>query len=316
MIQSETLFPLFYSNPFIQSIAEKCKWTISDQNKIPIDMRALVNERRIIGAVNPDERCLMTLKEVCDTVPDAANHAFYLDALVDNFVVVDIEPEASNEVRQKFLAMPYLYGEVSLSGKGLHLIFPLPECIHKYPNAMQKIVFKDSAAHYEILLCHYVTFTRKMIHPSTADPNEDSFVKAFQEMASEQKEVVRRNIDISSYEDMDIPNKEDIINILCGQQYKKTVKDFDNDNSKYEFGYASFLYYKLSTLLKVTYIKDGIESKNYDQQTLDNVKAFLMYKVLESNLPHRAKHEENRDNLPWLLYISREIIAKTDLTKA
>lgn len=316
-----TNFPLFYNNDFIKSIAQNEKWTISDENKIPIDIKKLITERRLVGATEMNNTSLASLSEVCSAVPNASNHAYYLDALSDKYVVLDIEPGCPENIKTKLLNMPYVYGEISMSGKGIHLAFPLPDCIYEYPNAMKKIVFKEETGSYEILLCHYVTFTRKMIIPSNCPMDDQSFVSLFREMASTQKEVIRRDVDITRFDELDIPQKNYIIELLSNQQYRKQPKDFYDvkeskcDMSKYEFGYAAFLLYKLNKLLEVTVIKNAFNEKNYDVDMLDNIKAYVLWHVTANNLEHRAKHDEIRDGLPWLLFIAREVIAKTTTTK-
>lgn len=311
-LTAKELFPLFYNCDFIKSIANISKWTISDKDKMPIDMVTLRDEHRIFGAKTPDDTCLVTLDEVCNIVPCAGNHAFWLDSLVDNWVVLDIEPKCPRDILQNLLSLPYIYGELSLSGNGVHLIFPLPKTIYNYPNALKKIVFKEEHGWYELLLNHYVTFTRKMITPYQGDTNDQTaFVEFFNKMASEQKEVIKDDIDITEFEELEIPYVDEIIQILSNQKYDKRPADFFNDNSRFEFGYTSFLLHKLNKLVKVSKYQTAFDEQNYDKDDLVNVKAFILYKTLTANLQPRAKHEESRDGLPWLLYITRETIAKT-----
>lgn len=322
MTESERLFPLYHNSDFIKSIADNCKWTISDKDKMPINVRALINEHKLVGAVTTDETCLMTLPELCSEIEKTtktapANNAYYLDALVDKWVVLDIESKCPTEVRDKLLKLPYIYGELSLSGKGIHLIFPLPDCINRYPNAMKKVVFKEEHGWYELLLCHWVTFTRKMIQPFQGDTTDQAdFIEFFDKIASEQKEVVRDEINITEFENLTIPNEEEIISLLSNQRYNKRLADFHNDHSKFEFGYTSFLVHKINKLIHVSYIKQAFDDMNYSDEMLINVKAYLIYKTLMNNLEPRAKWDESRDGLPWLLYLAREGIAKTpDMTE-
>lgn len=301
------IFPEFYNNPLIQRIKNIPKWTISDKNKRPIDMRALKDYGEIRGAEHTDQNSLMTLPELCDFMPTATNHAFYLDALTDGFVVLDVEPKCPEEIKRKMLSLPYLYGEVSMSGKGLHLIFLLPECIKDYPVAQKKVVFREENGYYEILLNHYVTFTRRAISPyfNISDKtNENSFINLFRKMASEQIDVHRDDICIDSMEPDAIPMQGFILDMLAHQHYRKTPGDFSNDMSKYEYAYIGFLYYNLKMLLKVDVIQK--ESHCYTDQE----KAWLLYYAAQDKVPYRAKHEERRYGLPWLLYLCQEVIAK------
>lgn len=300
MNQSYLDFPEFYSNPWIQSIADYHKWTVSDSNKMPIDMFCFEYQHRICGALFTDENSLTSLSHLCELIPNAKNNTYYLDALTDKIVVLDIEPTCPDDIKQQLLNMPYVYGETSMSGKGYHLIFPLPKCIDDYPIAKTKVVMKEEHGYYEILLNHYVTFTRNMLPESIGT---EDFIQLFKQLATQQKESHRNEVDIQDIQPDDIPNQEKILELLYNQTYKKTPEDFHNDMSKYEYGYIGFLHYKLQCILNVSFIKD---SHNYT----DNEKAWLLYTIAIDKIPYRAKHDETRDGLPWLLYLSQEIIAK------
>lgn len=79
-------FPDFYKHPFIQSIADNPRWSVSDKNKCPIDMIELIENNRINGA-NPydnDYNPCISLPDLIDFLPDASNHAYFLDAIAEN----------------------------------------------------------------------------------------------------------------------------------------------------------------------------------------------------------------------------------------
>lgn len=311
---SERLFPLYHNHSFIKSIENNCRWTISDKNKIPVNARVLIEERRIIGATTTDNTCLMTLPELCENIEHVtgsipANNAYYLDALIDNWVVLDIEPKCPKETLDRLLALPYIYGELSLSGKGVHLIFPMPEIIKQYPIAQKKIAFKEEHGWYEILLCHWVTFTRKVIQPYNGDTSDQSaFIELFRRMASEQKESIKSDITVTEFENLDIPGEEDLISLLGSQKYNKTLDSFNGDHSRYEFNYAMFLARKLEKLLCVTSIQQSFKAMNYSPEMLINIKAYLIYKTMLHNLEPRAKWGETRGGLPLLLYTVQNAI--------
>lgn len=294
-------FKDFYENPVIKSIKTNKKWSVSDKDKMPIDICALMYQNQLKGAKYTDETCLVDLDTLCNVLPTATNNAYFLDALIDGFVVLDIEPKCPDDIKNKLLNLDYLYGEVSMSGKGLHLIFPLPDCISEYPIAQKKLVLKEKHGYYEILLNHWVTFTRKAFAPSLGS---DDFVPIFRELAKEQKEIAEaKEVEISELEPSDIPFKDDIISLLVKQKYKKSLEDFNDDVSTYEFAYVGFLHYKLKQILNVSRIK---KAHSYT----DNEKAWLLYETASQVIPHRAKHDEKRNKLPWLLFIAENVIAK------
>ena len=294
-------FNEFYEHPFIKSIAHKKRWSVSDKNKVPIDMYALEHENKICGAQYRDERCLVDLEHLCNFLPNAANNAFYLDALVDGIVVLDIEPVCPEPIKNQLLELPYLYGERSMSGQGYHLFFKLPDLIINYPAAQKKTAMKEKHRYYEILMNHWVTFTRDMLPDSTATNND--FEALFEDLAKQQVEVDKKNIDIEALNPDDIPLGHEIINILMNQEYKKEPEDFYHDMSTYEYGHMGFLYQKLKQLLNVSKFK---KQHNYS----DNERTWLLYLTAQEVIPYRSKHDEFRDNLPWLLYLAKDLISK------
>lgn len=294
-------FDDFYNHPFIKSITDNEKWTVSDKDKKPIDMFAYKYRQQITGALFTDNKSLVSLPELCELIPNARNNAYFMDSIVDKFVVLDIEPICPDTIKQKLLKTKYVYGEISMSGKGYHLIYPLPNCFSKYPIAQKKIVIKEEHGYYEILLQHYVTFTRNMLPDATGG---EDFEKIFEELASTQKETIRKNIDVQELKPNDIPLEKDILITLNHLDYNKTPIDFYNDMSKYEYGFMGFLYYKLKKQLALQDYKEHKYS--------DNEKAWLLYTVAKNKIPKRQKHDEYRNNLPWLLYLASEIIAKDE----
>lgn len=298
--QSYEDFREFYEHPFIKSIARNEKWSVSDNKKMPIDMFCFEYQNRIVGALFTDSKSLVSLDHLCELLPTAANNAYFMDAITDKFVILDIEPACPADIKERLLKMPYIYGETSLSGKGIHLVFPLPECFDEYPIAQTKIVMREEHGYYEILLNHWVTFTRNQIPASIGT---EDFEELFRAMASEQKESNREGVDISDLEPADIPNSERIIGLLMQQEYKKVPDDFFGDMSKFEYGYIGFLNYKLGMVLNVSAIK---KAHTYS----DNEKAWLLYITARDKVPYRPKHDERRTGLPWLLYLAQEIIAK------
>lgn len=317
-------FPAFYENPIIKSIADKEKWTVSttkipegvenhQKTKMPIDMVAFMTESKIWGAkydrgYNP----LVDLKTLCQVIPSATNNAYYLDALTDGIVVLDIEPKCPSEIKTQFLKLPYLYAETSLSGYGLHLIFYLPKIIlDKYPEARNKLSLKEENGYYEILLNHMVTFTRNALPPSKCEASIDDFEGVFESLASKAKpsqsaeHVVIDEIDIES-----IPYYDELMDKILPQKYAKTLQDFPQkgnktgfDNSGYEFGMSNFYYRALQRLL--------IDGHYKDHTFTDEEKAIIVYQCVSQNIAYRPKHDETRENMPWLLYVATCLIARS-----
>ena len=297
-------FPDFYNNEFIKTIATNPRWTVSDKDKVPIDMHALMHEKKIWGmSLKRDYNPLVTLDVLNDFLPNAANNAYYLDALEDKFVVLDIEPKCPEIVKESMTKLPYVYGEVSMSGKGYHLVFPLPELINNYPNAMTKLALKHELGYFEILLNHMVTFTRKVLPPCNPEYKMEDFEHIFELLAEQAKETKTSTSTITSIDDINtdnIPNFQSIVHTLENQTYGKTINDFGDDYSRYEFGICGFYMAILKRMLP--------DRKFKDHEYTDEEMAIIVYSVVSEKLPYRDKHDSIRNNMPWLLYLSSKVV--------
>lgn len=298
----------FYDNPLIQKISSNKKWTVSDKNKCPIDMYALINYGKIWGLANDRGYIpFVDLPTLCETLPTAKNNAYFLDALIDGFVILDIEPKCPDVIKQKLMELPYLYGEISMSGKGIHLAFNLPEAIlEKYPVAQNKTVLKEEHGYYEVLLNHMITFTRNTLPPK--EPSEDiaSFENLFEILASKAKDTgnILRAIPVSDVNPDNIPYYDALVTTLMAQNYPKTLADFNGDNSRYEYGAAGFYYRMLRKLLN--------NGRYKDHEYTDEEQTVIVYKLLTEKLEYRPKHDQLRNNMPWLMFITSTLIAKSD----
>ena len=305
------LYSAFYSNPFIQQIGRIPKWTVSDKTKRPIDSVFLRATGKIRGAAKPYEQRTLSLDELTAFLPNAANHAFYLDCLEDGFMVLDIEPKCPSKLKRKLLSLPYIYGERSLSGHGYHLIFPMPKNFDQFPDAENRVVLKEDHGWYEILMNHWVTFTRSVI-PSCSHPQFD-FETLYAFLARKAEATAYSNASIEEVSLADISLGTRLVEEMIHQPpfYKKKLSDFGNDFSKYEFGLINFMIFKLNSLMKK--IPYCLNTKPYSNSD----KSAILYKVIKdpSILPHRDKHDTVRGGMPYLLYsINRALGSGKDRT--
>jgi hypothetical protein len=301
-------FPEFYNNAFVQSIANKEKWRVSDKYKRPLDMRALIDKQVVWGmANNRGYNPLVDLQTLINVLPDATNNAYHLETAIDKFVVLDIEPKCPDVIKEQLLKLPYLYGETSMSGKGVHLVFDLPKELWKeYPVIHDKLAIKESHGYYEILLNHMVTFTRNALPETVPEKEISEFEKLFEKLASEAKPTAVASCDISIDEiDTDsIPYYGRTMTVLRAQKYRKKPEDFSNDMSRYEFGMAGFYWRALKRLLK--------NPQYSNAEYTDEQKAIVIYVLLSENLEFREKHDSQRNGMPWLLHLATQIISKSD----
>ena len=324
-IMDYTDFNDFYSNPIIKQIAPNKRWTVSttkevvDNNgkkksKMPIDMYELINNDRIWGcAWNRGHHPLVDLQTVCDVLPTATNNAYMLDATEDGYVVLDVEGRCPEFMKKEFLKLPYLYGEISMSGHGLHLIFALPkDILAKYPNAMTKSSLQSESKDYEVLMAdHFVTFTRNTLPPSSGERTVKDFENIFEELCRRQRKSIQADsVAVTDIDTSKIKDFDKIMKYLRQKQYKKTIEDFEYknktgyDNSAYEH-YASRFYY---TCLKKLLNNPAYAGKEYT----DDEKAIIIYSIAKEKIPYREKHDETRAGMPWLMFIVTRMIAKTD----
>lgn len=302
----------FIQHPFIQRIAPHKLWTVSDNTKRPIDMIEFRDKHKIVGATFSNENSLVSLYELHNLIPNAANFAYYLDADTDGFVVLDIEPSCSDITKQELLQMNPIYIETSMSGKGIHMVFDFPkDIICKYEDAKNKIVFKGDNHEYEVLINHYVTFTGRQI-PYTPSTNPKSFRDLFEKLAARQKpSATKSDINIDEMQPVDTNELPFLMELLTTamQRYNKTPNDFkkengrDNDTSLWEYSVIGYMYRKLQDILKVQKIANDHEYTIEEQ-------IWIMYQIIYDYIDYRPKHDTLRNGRPFLVFLMETVIAK------
>lgn len=317
----QTLFPNFYNNMAVKVIAEVSRWTVSGRldegsnGKAPIDMRHLLDMGRVRGAWARDEQCLVTLDELTSRLPDAANAAYYLRAPLDGLMVIDIEPECPAEVSAQLLQLPEtIYAEVSMSGRGYHLMVPLPRNFVDHPKAMYKKVLRHEKGWYEILLEHWCTFTRNPISKTDAaleatgrTPEEPytSTASLYESLAASARSSSAHSTEIQTPVDPpSIVGSDEIVSeTLDGADSRlKTLEDFDNDTSRWEFSILGTLLNEMRRhLVVIGYLK----STRYSDSDI----AWLLYLAAVEVLPPRNKHRERRNGRPFLLDRAAAMVA-------
>lgn len=319
-----TYHAAFLSNPAIRTIAGKPKWTISDKDKKPISLYYLLWRHDATHGCQADMPCdMLPLDQMIDrfhaVYPQAgliSNFAFNLDVMEDNLVVLDIEPTCSPSLMAKFLELPYLYGERSMSGKGVHLVFPKPSNFEDFPAAMQKLALKGPKKHYEILLAHWVTFTGNTLKRPVGRniENQKPFEALYAELAQKQttSQTIEADIDAGGIPSdvSEIPDSDYILELLTKEtnDYRRTPEDFDNDMSRYEHGYTGHKYYKLKLILALSRIQDNGHLYTVEERVR------LVYEAVKATIAYREKHERVDHGIPWLMQ-QAIIIVKKDTPK-
>ncbi len=301
-------FPEFMSSDLVAVMGDKPQWSVSDRDKRPIDIGWLMDAGELRGASPVDPWATVTLKKLRQVLPDAANAALRLDSEECGLCVLDVEPSCPPDEMLPLLRFPYVWGEVSMSGRGVHLVLPVPKAFEADADARSRAVVRDPKGRYEILLSHWVTFTRRPIGPWENRGGDaeawEAFAKDLLERAP--KPSIRVGADELDLEaarpKMPFCWKPVMKNVL-GHPYQKGPDDFGGDMSRYEFGYMNFAYRVL-----VHSLEAFRDQWDYDE----NDKAWLLYDIAREALPKRAKHDETRLGVPYLLYRAKVVVAMAD----
>lgn len=350
------VFPGFYDNPAIRSLAGAARWTVSGRlgddpgddpgdapgkassGKAPIDIVELVETGRLRGAFATDQTCLMLLDDLVRSLPGAANHAFFLRARTDGLLMVDIEPDCPLQVAADLIALPEIvYSEVSMSGRGFHLLAPLPPNFWAHPVAAAKRVLREEHGWYELLLEHWVTFTRRPIPANSTSPTgpasavgglagEDavetdvetdvetgavftSLAGVYEALAQKAIETLAsaRDLEVAVAEGTagapEIPGAQLIVETATANVRLKDLKDFGDDTSRWEFSVLGSLYRRLVPQIEKTAQARGVAYSDSDH-------VWLLYLAATKVLPPRAKHTEKRNQRPFLLDRAAALIAE------
>lgn len=299
----------FIQNDFIQSIAGNRRWTVSTPKKKPVDMNILRSQGRVAGASFKNGNMpLVDLYDVRNILPNATNATYSLNQALDDFVVLDIEPKCPPEIMDNLLTLPYMYGELSMSGKGFHLIFRRP--VTQYEEIlMSKPAVREENGYYEFLLSHYVTFTGMILRPTEQCVFQDisKVGELFDDVAKTKKLSINTEMDTASIPKLsDIVYGKTIAATLKRAVYGKTLDDFKNDNSAYEFGVIGFYMHNLDLLLSTT--------RYSRQEYMPPEKVRILYTVVSDVIPHRVKHDEYRNGIPMLMYSCMRAMTRVEVS--
>lgn len=325
-----TAYPEFHSNPQIRAMAANERWTVSSTkatenrpSKFPVDARCLLfggvsasgghlEPGVVRGAFAHDERCLVDLDTLTQALPNTTNVTYYLNSRLDGHLVMDIEADCPPAEAARLLSMlDPLYSELSMSGRGYHLLMPMPANFWDFPEAAGKLVLRHELGWWEILLEHWITFTRVPIPTERAlqlemiAPDEPAvWEDVFAELAAKAKTAPVADIDV----DMDkpeIPYEDVIVKAILGNDHFRKLEDYGNDHSRYEFAVMGTYENRLKIFLE-TISLEGLDEASFD----DNMRAWVVYLAAQQGLEPRPKHSETRSGMPFLLSQAVSLIAR------
>lgn len=308
----------FLENPLIEALAKEEAWSISDKDKRPLDIFELEVFHRVIGCRPDMPGATVTLDHLLRLAPTPPNLAFFLNADLQGYVCLDVEKTCDEDLKRRFRAMPFIYGETSLSGKGLHLWFPMPTNIGGFPDARHKIKLREPRGNYELLMrSHWVTFTGNQIERAEPPDGEEPLTieDVYAELALHTPKPVvalTGGIDDICSDISQIPDIDYIMGLLLDTNpFDRVPEDFPDDNnaarcdmSRYEYAYIASRYRLLRMILKLSRIEE-----NGHVYTVDERWAILL-ECAVSFLEHREKHDELRCGMPYLVYNTRSILMR------
>lgn len=329
----------FIQNPLINHLASEENWTMSDTSKRPINAREFLRTGDVFNARFDGENPLVSLHEL-DADPNlmAVNRAYRLKARENRVIAIDVEPEAPDFMKQEVLNFPAHYTELSTNG-GVHLIIKVPEdlvtdenrymfddiTVVKEPVPKNPVTNKqERGAYFEVIFNdHFITFTKRMDtgKPCTffnQDPQAKEKLRIFLQniVALDQERKKERELAkqyrINMVNNLVDDEKLEIIHqfidlkpfdLAKEQALEKDASDFGNDHSRYEMSVASGLAYHVLRIHKLA--KDTQSFKKIAESLTEQDIVYVIYIMLKDAIPHRDKHDEDRDGLPWLLFTAK-----------
>ena len=220
-----------------------------------------------------------------------------------------------------------------MSGKGIHLMLKIPkEWIPKESEYLfnQISVIKTNKGDIEFIFNnHFCTLTKNQIPIRKKDNSSELDKKIIQDFLMNLVQMDKRKQEIRENrirENLTFNNKE-IENKLNDEAYdtlfnhaeqkldeftdKKSLSDYSDDDSRYETACATYV---LNNLLEKKKLWDSENFKKKNDSNLGKTLAkteksdiiYIVYKTLTKKLPHREKHDEMRNDIPWLLYVVKQ----------
>lgn len=291
----------FINNIAVKQLASRPFWTIN-KDKMPVDFNVFKTQGRVFGATGSGS--LTTLHDILDffmsmnTPVLPSSFVYSLDCKRDGVVILDIESKCPENIKQKFLStLPCCYADISMSGKGAHMMFPCPALDEI---TQKKTVMKEEHGYYEILLSHYCSFTLNTINVQHGRwKNQSEFLKIWNDLKSKQKIYTVNNINFDKNFRIDKNRISPVITAVASNMKCKVLKspeDYKNDYSRYEFGIIGSVKNSLAFVSSIPVI---------DRLNLTfEEKLYITYLVAKDIIPYRPKHDEIRDDMPWLMYLA------------
>ena len=322
-------------------------WGLSDDKKRPVYAEKFIktNQKSDLTLVTKkDLQHLSTLIDI-ESKPQlkSVNKGYHVHA-ADNLVIAfDVEPRCSNEWLSVFRALPTHYREYS-NHYGLHLFFKLNrlklskaafDMVLERTEIKTKENTKDGMLEYEIIMNnHWITVTQKICHGGKIlNIDEDAPQVVYDELNSKAEAWKKTNsnslISVSDISESVSPLAKRIkmtlfnTNDIVDRAKELSIDDFADDDSRYEYNVAiklaGYLNWRINNPQSFdSSILFGNSVAIHDISISDRIQATAL--EMEDILPKRAKWNERRNQLPWLVFVAKRawdyILANDSLEQA
>lgn len=345
---------LFSRNPLITHLSDDPNWTVSDDKKRPVNAKVLLETYELFNAKLDanKEWPLVKLPELdADENLDGVNRAYRLRARENRVIAIDVEPIAPQWMKHQVLHFPAQYTELSKNG-GVHALILVPESFINDDNRYMfddLSVFKEPVpkdengkdlrpAFFEVIFNdHYITFTKRMLtEKPSADYENDpaarqflvSFLTNIRDMDLKRRaereivkqyqiEMIDKVLDPKKQADINAFLEMEIFDEAKAESNERKPNDFAGDASRFEISIANGIaYYVIQNHKRAIYEES---SRELAESLSESDLAYAIYLMLKNVVPYREKHDQFRNDMPWLLYISKNAYefkkAKMDQSK-
>lgn len=330
---------VFRQNALIDKLKTDTEWTVSSNDKKPLDAKVLLASQEIKWAsLFEAPYPLVALTELdADPNLDWVNRAYHLDARKNRVFMIDVEPEATDDTLINAINCPANYTEISKRG-GVHLMIEIPEDLITPENEylLDTTVIKDEKLEIEYIFNnHYCTFTKNIVMNKTnTDFNNDPTAKAIlknmldtiviidkdAKLARDAANKIKTTFDTN---DLNMTAINKLISIkslkpFIEKQKQKSSADYNNNDSRYERAVAVACAHKVRSTVK--FAKESPYINKIFKDFSDSDAIYATYELLKQCLPYREKHDTSRNGLPWLMYQARGswtyLLSQDELKKA
>ena len=317
----------FNNNPLIQKLAKEPNWTISDTQKKPLDSRSyLTTGQFTLAKPTEDWRPTVTLDELnADPKLRNTNRTYHLNASKNHVICVDIENTISNDMKMKLLQLPFQYLEYS-THMGFHGLLYIDDkyIVPGLSSLFTRTGLKMPDRTWEIICNkHYCTFTQNVIEPVKQSPERNDalmkdFIQFLLKTLIDEAYEQRQRLEASSFEGSFPKKLIPATKLFPDSDFEyirklspETFADAQGrvDESRYEFNICLFIRKQLANRIIF-----GFEDPFYKMSLPDDEEelsskdlTYLTYYFAQKIIPHRDKHDTQRDGVPYLLYVCTKI---------